>query len=230
MSDAKFYGVSVGPGDPELVTIKAVRVMEQCFTIAAVQTKSGANVALDVARAAAKLDDKKILYLSFAMSTDPEVLEKSHRVAAEQVLEELKAGRSVAMPNIGDASIYSTFAYIKEIVEEAGYECPVIPGVPSFCAIAATLGETLTPRMDTPLHIIPSGFEDLDEALDMDGTKVIMKAGKSLGDIKELLRKKRLYEKASLVENCGLPNERVAHNLDDIDGHGAYFTTLIVKQ
>ena len=134
------------------------------------------------------------------------------------------------MPNIGDASIYATYTYLKAIVEEAGYPCPVIPGVPSFCAVAATLGQNLTPRMDTPLHIIPAGFEDLEGALAMEGTKVIMKAGKPLSRIKELLRSTGQYEKASLVENCGLESERIARTLDEASDKGAYFTTMIVSQ
>lgn len=224
------YGVGIGPGDPELLTLKAVRIIDQCPVIAAPQTESGARLALDIVTGAVDVKDKRILPLCFAMSRDKELMKKNHQKAAQDVIGELEKGNNVAMLNLGDVSIYSTFSYIKAYVQAAGYQTVMIPGVPSFCAVAAVLDENLTPKMDTPLHIVPAGFAEMSEALKLPGTKVIMKAGKPLAQIKNVLKKEGLYEKTSLVQNCGLPDEKVAHGLDEADENGGYFTTMVVRQ
>lgn len=99
-----FYGVSVGPGDPELLTLQAVRLLRQCPVLAAPQTASGQMLALDIARRAlgSELDCKTILPLQFAMSRDAAVLRASHETAASAVRLFLDAGQDVAMLNLGD--------------------------------------------------------------------------------------------------------------------------------
>lgn len=224
-----FWGVGVGPGDPELMTLKAVRVLEGCDVLAAPQTSGGATTALDIARAAARLDDKPVLELRFEMSHDKQVMRAAHERAVEAIAQELNLGHDVAMPNLGDVAIFSTFSYMRDALEERGYRTEMVSGVPSFCAIAARLGVSLTPSMTTPFHVVPSGFEDLGEALSLPGTKVIMKAGKSLPRLREELKAQGCYEKTMLVQDCGMPSEVVARSLDDAPEHGGYFTTLVVR-
>lgn len=107
-----FYALSVGPGDPELMTVKACRCLERCPVIAAPQTKSGQMLALDIARGAVSLDGKEILPLRFTMSRDASVRQESYRAAARQIEEKLAAGLDVAMVNLGDVSVYATAFYI----------------------------------------------------------------------------------------------------------------------
>ena len=223
------YGVGVGPGDPELVTLKAVRVAESCPVIAAPRTAGGATTAYDIMRQAARIEGKKTLLLDFAMTRDPEVLQQSHGRAAQLVIDELEGGNDVALLSLGDVSIYSSFNYVADIVRQRGLAVAMVPGVPSFCAVAATLSCNLTPRMDTPLHIVPAGDAQLAEALELEGTKVIMKAGRPLARVKDALHAKGLYEKASLVHDCGMPGQSVATTLDDADEAGRYFTTVVVR-
>ena len=134
-----FYGVSVGPGNPELLTLQAVRLLRQCPVLAAPQTASGQMLALDIARRAlgSELDGKTILPLQFAMSRDAAVLRASHETAASAVRPFLDAGQDVAMLNLGDVSIYATFGYLQEILQAQGYATAMAAGVPSFCAAAA---------------------------------------------------------------------------------------------
>ena len=103
-----FYAVSVGPGDPELLTLQAVRTLERCAVIAAPQTASGHMLALDIARAAVDLRGKKILPLAFSMSTDAGTREACWCAAADAVEAALDAGDDVALVNLGDVSLYAT--------------------------------------------------------------------------------------------------------------------------
>ena len=193
-----FYGVGVGPGDPELLTLKAVRVLERCPVLAAPRTASGAMTALDIARQAADLEGKTLLPLYFTMSRDKEQQRAAHR-----------------------------YCYLMELLEAEGFPCERVPGVPSFCAVAARLGRSLT-EADTPLHILPGGGEGPGESLDLPGGKILMKSGKNYPQLLEELDRRGLLAQAGMVENCGLPGERVFPSLEEKPESSGYFTTIIL--
>ena len=230
MKKGVFYGVGVGPGDPELMTLKAVRVLERCPVIAAPRTKSGEMLALDIAATAVDLGEKTIVPLYFSMERDKAVQHAAHVDAAEAVRPYLDAGQDVAMLKLGGVSIYATYVYLMEILGEQGYETVMVPGVPSFCAVAARLGVSLT-EMNSPLHIAPGGMA-LDEVLDQPGTKVLMKSGRQMPAVLDALAERDMLGKSMLVQNCGLPGETVYPDLSQSrpeGGHG-YFSTVIVKE
>lgn len=224
----KFFGIGVGPGDPELMSLKALRIIESCPVIATPRTRQGSNLALDIVSQVSDLSDKEILKLDFAMSKDRNLITKHHMQAAEAVIAVLKSGRDLAFLNLGDVSMYATFHYLKPLIEESGFECVMIPGLPTFSAIAARLGVNLTPDMNTPLHIIPAASENLDEVLMLPGTKIIMKSGKNFPKAKEALTRLNLLDKALLVSDCGLETERVYRNLNEINENLSYFSTMVV--
>lgn len=224
-----FYGVGVGPGDPELLTVKALKTLEHCPVIAAPRTRSGETLALDIVRQAVSLECKTILPLDFTMSRDPAVLRQSRLRAAEAIMAHLLAGRDTAMLNLGDVSIYATFSYLMDILTDRGYEAVMVPGVPSFCAVAARLGTSLT-TVSSPLHILPGSGGSLAELLDLPGTKVLMKSGRQLPQAAEALRQRGLLEKAAMVRDCGLPTEQVCRDLTHLPEDTGYFATVIVKE
>ena len=176
-----FYMTGVGPGDPELITKKAIRILEHCSVIAAPQ-KGARSLALTIAGEAADLSGKEILPLTFPMTEDPKILAQNYRDIADQIRIFLNQGRDVAMVILGDVSIYSTGTYIYRLLKNEGYEAVMVPGVPSFCAVAAALGTSLT-EGSRPMHVIPAGRTDLDSALELDGTKILMKSGTHIYDI-----------------------------------------------
>ena len=225
-----FYGVSVGPGDPELMTLKAIRCLEQCPVIAAPRTSGGGMLALDIARGAVDLTGKTILPLQFAMSRDPGVLRASHAEAARAVRQHLDAGQDVAMLNLGDVSIYATFGYLQEILETEGYAAVMIPGVPSFCAAAARLGQPLTDGMEQPLTIAPGRCAA--QVLTAPGAKVLMKSGRQLPGTLAALADEGLLEHSAMVCSCGLPGEEVWPDLSTYDPArpAGYFATILVKE
>lgn len=181
-------------------------------------------LALDIVGGATELEGKIILPLEFTMSADRDILHEAHVRAADLVETHLAAGRDVAMLNIGDVSIYSTFGYLMDILVSRGYETVMIPGVPSFCAAAARLGVSLV-SADGPLHILPGGFAE-----ELSGTKVLMKSGKQLPRVIDELKRRGLEKKAAAVQNCGLPAERVCRDLNELSPDAGYFTTIIVKE
>lgn len=200
-----FYGVSVGPGDPELMTLQAVRRLENCPVIAAPQTPKGGMLALDIAKGAVDLSGKTILPLRFAMSLDPAVQKAAHIEAARAVKEYLDAGQDVAMLNLGDVSVYATFGYLQEILEAESYKTVMLPGVTSFCAAAV---------------------------LAAPGAKVLMKSGRQLPETLAALADAGLLSRSAMVCNCGLPNEEVWPDLTDYDParSAGYFATILVKE
>ena len=226
-----FYGVGVGPGDPELLTLKAIRLLERCPVIAAPRTKSGEMLALEIASGAADLGGKTVLPLDFSMERDRAKQRAAHLAAADLVEPYLAKGLDVAMLNLGDVSIYATYSYLMELFKDRGYETVMVPGVPSFCAVAARLGVSLT-EMNTALHISPGGAA-LGEALDLPGTKVLMKSGRQMPAVLEALKTKGTLGNSMLVQNCGLPGEAVYPDLSKaVPGEDSmgYFATVIVKE
>lgn len=224
------YGVSVGPGDPELMTLQSVRLLQRCPVIAAPQTKSGQMLALDIARGAVALDHKTIVPLYFPMTREPTILEEAHRQAAETLRAYLDAGQDVAVLNLGDVSVYATFGYLQEILQAEGYSTAMLAGVPSFCASAARLNTSLTGGMNVPLTIAPGRAAE--EILDLPGSKVLMKTGRQFPKTLETLAAHGKLEKSAMVCNCGLPGEEVWPDLSRYDTRypAGYFATILVKE
>ena len=226
-ANGTFYAVGVGPGDPELLTLQAANILKRCPVIAAPQTKSGQMLALDIARSALDLREKEILPLSFTMSREPALREESYQTAARQIETFLQKGLDVAMVNLGDVSIFATAYYILERIREDGFRTVMAPGVTSFSAVAARLGCSLT-QIDAPLHIIPASA-DLDRALQLPGTKVLMKSGSAIHETVQALERAGLLDRAALVADCGLPTEQVYRDLRELPENLSYFATIIVQ-
>lgn len=222
------YGISVGPGDPELLTLKAVRIIKQCEVIAVPQTNGDNTVALDIASQAVDLSKKKIVLLPFLMIRDRIKLNENHLRLANILKSYLDSGYDVAMLSLGDISVYSSFSYLADLLSQENYKIEIVAGVTSFCAAAASLKTSLT-TMDKPVHVVPVGSE-MGQALSLDGTKVFMKAGRSLPQLLKLLKEKQLLKNTMLVQNCGMPNEKVVKEPCESFEVSGYFTTVIVKE
>lgn len=221
------YGVSVGPGDPELLTIKAVKTIEKCEIIAVPKTRQNNTLAYDIASGVCDMSKKTLLEVEFLMTRDKEKLQNRHREIANAIKKHLDDGNDVAMLNLGDISVYSTFAYIMDILVADGYNVEMIPGITSFCAVASTLKIGLT-SMHKPIHIFPAG--NLEEIIDMEGTKVVMKTGSDMPKVKSILAARAKNQEIKAVSNCGLENEIICNSLDEISDESSYFTTIIIKE
>lgn len=229
MKNGEFFAVGVGPGDPDLLTRQACAVLERCPVIAAPRVPSGEMLALRIAAGAVCMADKTLLPLDFSMSGDKSVRAAGYRAAADDIAAELTAGRDVAMVNLGDVSVYATGYYVLDELRSRGFAVRMIPGVPSFCAVAAELGRSLT-EPDAPLHILPAGVSDLDAALTLPGTRVLMKSGRSMGAVAAALKRHGLSEKSAMVADCGLPTQQVFATMEALPEKISYFATVLVPE
>lgn len=221
------YGVGVGPGDPKLMTCLAIETIEKCPVIAVPAEGREHAVSYKIASSMVQIMDRKeYLNLSTPMTKNRKILEENYKMAAEQIIRHLKAGRDVAYLTLGDPTIYSTYIYIHRLVREEGFEARIINGVPSFCAAAARLGDSLADRADQ-IHIIPSSY-GVEAALTYPGTKILMKTASRLSDVKRTLREKGMT--GVMVENCGLADEHIYSDTDEIPEQAGYYTIVLVKE
>ena len=247
------YGIGVGPGDPELMTLKAINTIKACDIIAIPAVSKEECYAYSIVQAVLpEIEKKQIMCTPFPMIKDKEKLAISHNKIYSDIVCELLAGKNVAMLTIGDPSVYSTYMYIHKRVIQAGFMAVMISGVPSFCAAAARLGISLGEMRDE-IHIIPASY-DVRDTMGYGGTCVYMKSGKKLAELIEVLRTTagsdtKTEEEADMclsdvnskggirkkkmtvygVTNCGMESERVYRGLDELTEAKGYLTIVIVK-
>ena len=221
------FGVSVGPGDPELMTVKAKKLLERCDVLAVPVTHKTHSLALNIVGKIVNVSGKELLTLPFPMTTDQTKLIRNYEAHAARVEQILVDGTDVAFICLGDVSVYSTFAYIGEILSEKGYPVAMIPGVTSFCAAACALGVSLT-AADKPLHIIPAGYGSTEDALRLPGTKVLMKPASRFPEVHRTVLASS--QTACAAVDCGMDSERLYRNIAKMPEDPGYFTTIIVKE
>lgn len=227
MEKGILYGLGVGPGDPELMTVKAVRILRECDVVAGPQAGESEKTALKIA--AAYIEDKPVLYCDMPMTRDRAQRDACHDKAADEICALLDAGKTVAFLTLGDPTVYSTYWYVHKRVAERGYDARLVPGVPSFCAAAAALGRALCEDNEM-LHIIPASHTSTDDGLALPGNKVLMKAGRAILDVREKLEAQGKLEEAALVERCGMEGERIVTDLRELDDPTGYFSIILVKE
>ena len=223
-----FYGVSVGPGDPELLTLKAVRIIRTCDVIAVPRSsENGEQVALEIARAAVpELSQKEIVPLDMPMTHDAKELEENHAKGAKALEACLDQGKNVVFLTLGDPCVYSTFSYLQHRVEADGYHTELVSGITSFCAAAARLNISLS-EWNEQLHIVPA-VHRLDSELTESGNYILMKSGKKMNQVKEILAKSG--RDVLMVENCGMPEEHIYHGVEEIPDDAGYYSLIIAKE
>lgn len=224
------YGIGVGPGDPELMTIKALRMIQKSDVLILPSAPKETCYAYQIAcMACPQAAQKEVVCMPFPMTKNQEKLLTAHQVIYDTIDKLLKQGKNVGFLTIGDPCIYATYGYLHKREQEQGNQPVVLNGVPSFCAAAAALGIMLA-EGNEQIHIIPASYE-LEESLRWKGTRIYMKSGHKLGELKRLLEKhlkKEQYEVYG-VENCGMVNEKLMKGLAQIDTDSGYLTLVIVK-
>ena len=220
------FGVGVGPGDPELMTLKAIRLIKGNDIIAVPGKKAEETVAYKIAvQAVPELAEKVIVPVHMPMIRDRARLKEEHRKGAELLESYLEQGKNVVFLTLGDPTVYCTFSYLQHILEADGYQVVLVSGITSFCAAAARLNVPLA-EWDEPLHILPA-LHKTGDRLEENGNYVLMKSASHMTEVKELLR--RSGREASAVIDCGMESERVCRSVEDIPDDAGYFSLIISK-
>lgn len=223
------YGIGVGPGEPELMTVKALRRLTECpVIILPAKSPEECRAYKIVEQLYPGIRDKKILCEAFPMTGSPADWEAAHERIYADIARALRKWKNAAFLTIGDISLYSTFGYIEERAQADGFRTEAVAGVPSFCAAAARLGIPLADA-DESVHIYP-GKSDPAGALARPGTKIFMKSGSRLAELKKAILASEKPQRAYAVTNCGLPGETVTENIAELDENAGYLTVVIVRE
>ena len=226
----KLFGVGVGPGDPELLTIKAVRVIKEADIIfTAASTKNRYSLAVEIATPYIS-PSTRIEKLSFPMTKDEKEVETAWVHNAKQIAEQLKKGKNAVFLTLGDPTTYSTFGYIlkkmKCIMPQADIE--TIPGITSFHAASARLNKILVEGEESLL--ITSGAFGGEQIRKNSGVEnvAIVKAYKNIKDINSALKETGFNNKAVAVSKCGRENEQIIKNIHELETKKPDYWTLIL--
>ncbi|MGO0122154.1 precorrin-2 C(20)-methyltransferase [Desulfothermobacter acidiphilus] len=209
---ATLYGVGVGPGDPELITLKALRLLEKVPVICAPRSREeGESLSGEVVASllGEKLRSKELLLLHFPMTRDRKVLEGAWREAASQVLARLRQGKDVAFVTLGDPSFYSTFPYLRQAVLDLAPETQtaVVPGVSSLAACMALAGVWV--QANERLAVLPVTGSPADEVWPAGcDCLVFLKGGRYWERLRALLAERGCLDRAQVVEHCSTPAAR----------------------
>lgn len=222
----KLYGVGVGPGDPELITLKAVRIIKECQCIAVPTNNKQTCLAYKIASSAVDIETKPCIEIPMPMTRDTAALEQHHTKGANTIAALLEQGDDIAFLTLGDPTIYATYIYIHKKIAKMGYETQLISGIPSFCAAAARLNISLAEQAQE-LHIIPAVYHP-EDTVTYPGTKVFMKIGSQMNWLRDQLHK--TDETIYIVENCGMETERISMPGEVPNEPTGYYTTVIAKK
>jgi precorrin-2/cobalt-factor-2 C20-methyltransferase len=235
------YLVGVGPGDPELMTYKAVRILSEA-KIWAVPTarEKGLSSAQQIADQMVPDTGRTILSLCFPMKkvflgqeTDAQLL-TAWRQSADEVIRHLDRGSDVAFPTLGDATLYSTAFYLLAMIQEQRPQTPVtvVPGITAMAACAASQASPLA-LGDDVLAVVPAAFEDdrLRTILTTLDAVVLMKVHKRIDILIDLVEELGLVDCAVLIERSGMPEERVYTDIRQARGRKLhYFSTMVIRK
>jgi len=229
------YAVGVGPGDPELLTRKAERVLRQADVVLAPVSNPGeASVALDTVREFLDPARQEIIIHQFPMTSDKNRLIPAWREAAALIAESVQAGKDVAFITIGDPLLYSTFIYLLRIFRESYPQIviEVVPGISSINTSAAVACIPLA-EADERIAIIPAtvGMEKVVEALAGYDTVVLLKVKPCFGEIVEALRKMGREGSTLFVERVGSSRQKVLTDFTEIAAQSPdYLSLMIIRQ
>lgn len=230
----KLYGVGIGPGDPELVTLKAKKILEKVDTIFAPKgSQDSSSLAREIVEAVVT-KEKNFIELTFPMTADKAILNKYWKAAAYRIAKEINKGREAAFVTIGDPFIYSTYVYLLKTLKQdfADIDVETVPGISAFNAAASKANFTLVEGSERlAVTAVTRDLKGLKEILTGFDTVVLMKVGSKLDKVISLLKELGLAQNAVLISRVGHKEERIIHNLTSLkDKKIGYLSVILVKK
>ena len=228
MKKGKFYGIGVGVGDPENITIKAVKRLHEVDVIVLPEAKSGeGSTAFNIVKEYVKTDVKQ-MFLEFPMIKDVEARKIFRKNNADKISVELENGKNVAFLTIGDPMTYSTYTYVLEHIAD-DVEVETIAGITSFNSIAARLNIPLMIG-DEDLKVVSVNKKtDIYKEIENNDNLVLMKISRNFEKIKKAIIETGNKENAVIVSDCGKENEVVYWDIEKVK-EVPYFSTMILKR
>lgn len=228
MKKGKFYGIGVGVGDPENITVKATKKLHEVDVIVLPEAKSGeGSTAFNIVKEYVKAGVEQ-MFLEFPMIKDVEARKVFRKNNADKISEELEKGKKVAFLTIGDPMTYSTYTYVLEHIAD-DVEVETIAGITSFNSIAARLNVPLMIG-DEDLKVISVNRKtDIYKEIENNDNLVLMKISRNFEKIKKAIIETGNKENAVIVSDCGKDNEVVYWDIESVE-EVPYFSTMILKK
>jgi precorrin-2/cobalt-factor-2 C20-methyltransferase len=235
MALGTLYGIGIGPGDPDLITVKGARIISQCGHVFVPKARKGAE---SVARSIAEKHigpSAMIHEIVFPMTQDRITLTKHWEESARQVAEVLQSGADACFLTLGDALLYSTYIYLIRSLKKIlpAVTIVTIPGITAFSAAAALTNRPVGEgkRLVT---VVPTADDlgDVRRALETGGTVILMKIANRLGAIIDLLEEKKVVDRSVLVSRAGMEGQRIETDLRSLRGQDetlGYLSVIIVS-
>lgn len=225
-----FYGVGVGPGDPKLLTLKAVERIRKADVLICPKGKKGKDsVALEIVRDYLN-PDTELLGLTFPMVYQDEELKREWKRNVEIIYRKLMEGKDVVFITLGDPMLYSTYLYILPEIQKREIQVETIPGIPAFCAVASRSNTPLAMGNEA-LTIYPllKNGENIGALMEDFDNLVIMKPSSHHGQLAEALKKRDLEKNFVLVSKCGTKEEKIIRDIEVVKRGIPYLSTMIIK-
>ncbi|MED4696526.1 precorrin-2 C(20)-methyltransferase [Peribacillus frigoritolerans] len=225
------YGLGVGPGDPELITVKAFRVIQESPVIAYPKKRKGSkSYAHRIVEVYIRPEEKEMLGLIFPMTKDQAILDREWNGTVEKVWQKINEGKDVAFVTEGDPLLYSTFIHMMKLMQELHPEVEIktVPGISSFNGSASRLGIALADG-DDHVAIVPArdDYEAMKKAIEDHDAVVFIKVAKVIDLMISVLKDLDLLEKASVVTKV-TSDEEVIWKVSELEGLELEYLTLMV--
>jgi sirohydrochlorin cobaltochelatase len=227
---AKLIGIGVGPGDPELLTLKAIKALKEIDILLLPTGRAGGESEAYGIACSYIPEQVTLIKRHFPMTSNTVEMLDAIQEIAEEIIPMIQSGKTIGFITLGDPMLYSTYGYLKKFVE---LECEVatIPGIMSFGAIASGTNHILC-EGDTPLVVYPctDDLARLDALLASGSALVLMKVFRQFERVKAKLIANGLADSCVIASNYGKPNEMLYRSLEDVNPENlSYFTTILVN-
>lgn len=227
MSKGKLIGIGVGPGDVELLTIKACKILKSVPVICSPRSSSKKDsIALSIIKPIIKDrgDDLFIIDPVFPMVEDEDTLEKHWDEAANSISECLDSGKDVAFITLGDPAIFSTFSYVLERLS-GDYEVEMVPGITACTACASSIGKPLVEKNEV-LSIVPKIDDRIENIINDGDSIVLMKPSRNSEELENIIESKSYEKEIYSIEKCSMEDERI---IEGFSKDKPYLTTTLIK-
>jgi len=232
----RFFGIGIGPGDPELLTVKAVRLLAESDVIYVPKARTKAESLARKIVAGYVDSEEKFCEVEFTMGKTAKELKSSYDLSARRIIGDLRQGKQVAYLTLGDPMLYSTYIYLTEALRR---QCPdiaieTVPGIPSFGAAAALANISLAEKNGRVIILpVPEDLTDLKNILRRFDTVILLKVAKKLAEVIDLLGECDCINNAVFISHAGLENQTIERDLKRLrleENEQGYLSIIIVKR